>query len=63
MEAIVPFAGKSELTILSKIPYDMSIPRAMTQGRPVVAAYPDSSSSLALSELACKLKDMITDEH
>jgi len=58
-EAIVQFAGKSEMTILSEIPYDMSIPRAMAQARPVVAVYPDSSSSLALRELAYKLKDMI----
>jgi len=31
----------------------------MVQARPVVAAYPDSASSLALRELAYKLKDEI----
>jgi MinD superfamily P-loop ATPase len=58
-EAIVQFAGESDMPILSEIPYDMSIPRAMALARPVVAAYPDSSSSLALRELAYKLKDNI----
>jgi MinD superfamily P-loop ATPase len=58
-EAIVQFAGERGMPILSEIPYDMSIPRAMVQARPVVAAYPDSASSLALRELANKLRDEI----
>ncbi len=58
-EAIVQFAGESGMPILSEIPYDLSIPRAMALARPVVAAYPDSASSLALRELAYKLKDKV----
>ena len=40
-----------KVKILGEIPFDLNIPRAMIQGKPVNKAYPDSSASKALEVL------------
>jgi MinD superfamily P-loop ATPase len=42
-----------------RIRYDISVPKAIGQAMPVVAAYPDAPASLVLRELADRLKDFL----
>jgi MinD superfamily P-loop ATPase len=57
--AIRDFARRNAIAILAEIPYDMSIPKAITKAMPVVRAYPDAPSSGAIRECAGKVRDVI----
>jgi MinD superfamily P-loop ATPase len=57
--AIKDFAGGNAYCILSAIPYDMHIPKAIARASPVITAYPDAPSSLVIGELANKLIGVI----
>ena len=56
---IEEFSDEHNLILLSEIPYDISVAKSIAKARPVVTAYPDASSSLAIRELADKLIDII----
>jgi len=57
--AIKEFSEEHKLIVLSEITYDINVPKAIAKSKPVVTAYPDASSSLALIELADKMTDII----
>jgi MinD superfamily P-loop ATPase len=57
--AIKDFARKNSMEILSEIPNDMSVPRAMAKAMSVVRAYPDAPSSSAVRECAERVRDVI----
>jgi MinD superfamily P-loop ATPase len=50
--AISSFAAKKGIKVHVEIPYDLSVPKAIAAGQPVVASYPDSVSARQLSRLA-----------
>jgi MinD superfamily P-loop ATPase len=56
---IYAFAEKNGMDVLGEIPYDISIPKAIANGKPVVAAYPDSVSSRQINKIAETLLDAI----
>lgn len=58
-KAIHSFADRSGFSIHAEIPYDNSVPMAIANARPVVAAYPDSPSSLLITKLADTLMEAI----
>lgn len=58
-QEIKAFAKKSEITVLSEIPYDLSVPKAISMAMPVVTAYPDAQSSFAIKKLVNKLSGII----
>ena len=53
------YIEKTGHTILGKIPFDLSIPKAMSFAEPVVAFAPDSKASLAIKEIYEKLKNVL----
>ncbi len=57
--AIKEFSKEHELIILSEMPYDICVPKAIAKSKPVVTAYPDAPSSQALLKLADKMTDII----
>jgi MinD superfamily P-loop ATPase len=57
--AIHAFAAKSDVPILAEIPYDNSVPIAIANAQPVVAAFPDAPASLQINKLAQSLMDAI----
>lgn len=59
IRAIRDFAQINTISFLSEIPYDIHIPKAIAEARPVVAAYPEAPSSIALGILADTLKNII----
>jgi MinD superfamily P-loop ATPase len=59
IQAIKDFAETNNISILSEIPYDIHIPEAIVEAKPVVAAYPEAPSSIAIRILADKLKSII----
>jgi MinD superfamily P-loop ATPase len=59
IQAIMDFAEKRTISLLSEIPYDAYVPKAIAEAKSVVTAYPDSPSSTALRMLAEKLKSII----
>ncbi|OQZ02095.1 MAG: hypothetical protein B6D34_11955 [Candidatus Brocadia sp. UTAMX1] len=59
-QAIREFAVVKGMSVLAEIPYDISVPRSIASALPVVKAYPESSASKAICELADKMKSMIT---
>ncbi|HBR21559.1 MAG TPA: (4Fe-4S)-binding protein [Nitrospiraceae bacterium] len=58
-QKIKDFASEKGFKILAEIPYDLSIPNAITQAVPVVKAYPESQSSTVIKCLSDKLIDLI----
>ncbi len=58
--AIKRFAQGNGFPILTEIPYDNSMPRAVANSQPVVSAYPNTPASLALSKLAEALSESIS---
>lgn len=58
-EKIEAFAKERKIPILSEIPYDLSIPKALAKGMPVIKAFPDAPSSIAIKHLADKVTDII----
>jgi MinD superfamily P-loop ATPase len=58
-QKIKDFASEKDFKILAEIPYDLSIPNAITQAVPVVKAYPESQSSTIIKCLSDKLIDLI----
>jgi len=59
IQAIKDFAKINNSPILSEIPYDVHIPKAIAQAMPVVTACPKAPSSVTMIKLANKLKDII----
>ena len=57
--AIKQFARDNGFHILSEIPYDKKVPMALAAARPVVSAFPDAPSSLAINKLAEALYERI----
>lgn len=45
--------------ILGKIPFDLSIPKAMSYAKPVVEYAPDSKASLAMKNIFHNLKEIL----
>ncbi|MBE9536151.1 MAG: ATP-binding protein [Proteobacteria bacterium] len=56
---IKSFAKRIGLEILSEIPYDASVPKAISNSMPVVKAFPKAPSSKAINSLGERLKDII----
>ncbi|MFW9876329.1 MAG: P-loop NTPase [Candidatus Thorarchaeota archaeon] len=52
---------KTNYEILGKIPFDLSIPKAMSFAKPVVQYAPDSNASLAIKEIYSNLKRKLWD--
>jgi MinD superfamily P-loop ATPase len=59
IQTIKDFAQRNAISVLSEIPYDIHVPKAIAEAMPVVAAYPGAPSSIALKILADKLKSII----
>jgi MinD-like ATPase involved in chromosome partitioning or flagellar assembly len=47
------------MDVLGEIPYDISVPKAIANGQPVVAAYPDAVSSRQINRIAEALLDAV----
>ena len=58
-EAILQFVRKNGFDLLAEIPYDRMLPLALSEGKPVVNAYPDTPASLAIKNLSGKINDTI----
>jgi MinD superfamily P-loop ATPase len=56
------FCREKDIDVLGEIPFDLSVPRAMTQGQPVTKFDPQSPSSLAIKGIWEKLMTVI-DQH
>jgi len=56
---IFAFAAKNRMDVLGEIPYDISVPKAIANGQPVVAAYPDAVSSRQINRIAEALLDAV----
>jgi len=54
--------SKANYEILGKIPYDLSIPKAMSFAKPVVQYEPNSEASIAIKEIYKNLKGKLWDE-
>ena len=54
-EEIVEYAKKQEIEILGEIPMDMTIPKAIVQGLPVVVFNNECSASRALRQITNNL--------
>ncbi|NPA74539.1 MAG: P-loop NTPase [Euryarchaeota archaeon] len=50
------FAEENNIEIIGRVPYDSSVPRAITALRPLVEYAPDSPASRAIVEIADKVK-------
>jgi MinD superfamily P-loop ATPase len=59
--AIKQFTRENDFSILAEIPYDKSMPMAVANAQPVIAAYPSAPSSLALGKLAAALSERINE--
>lgn len=57
--AIKEFSEDKNLKVLSEIPYDISVSKAIAKAQPVVKAFPDASCSQAVTGLANTLKDIV----
>ena len=57
---ILAYAEEHGMDLLGEIPYDISVPKAIASGQPVVAAYPDAVSSRQISRIAATLLDAVT---
>ena len=53
------YINDTDYTILGKIPFDLSIPKAMSYAKPVIEYAPDSKSSLATKEIFKNLKEVL----
>jgi MinD superfamily P-loop ATPase/SAM-dependent methyltransferase len=60
-DEIRDFARQNDIEILAEIPYDISVPRAVAEARPVVEAYPEASSSMAIRTLVGRVKRILSD--
>ena len=49
------------IKILGEIPFDLAVPRAMVQGKPVTNLYPDSNASKAIEALWMSLNQELSD--
>ncbi len=58
---ITDFASQNKIYLLGEVPYDDSVPKAVSQRKPVVEAYPSSRASKALEEIAARFKREIID--
>jgi MinD superfamily P-loop ATPase/ubiquinone/menaquinone biosynthesis C-methylase UbiE len=57
--AIADFVRKNDIEVLAEIPYHMSVPEAVSQGLPVVEAYPESSVSVIIRALAQRIEESV----
>ena len=60
-EVILSFVKENGFDLLAEIPYDRTLPLALSEGKLVVNAYPDTPASLAIQNLAEKINDTIWD--
>ena len=61
-QKIRKFCQEKEIDVLGEIPFDLAVPRAMTQGQPVTKFDPQSPSSQAIKEIWEKLMTVV-DHH
>jgi MinD superfamily P-loop ATPase len=54
-EVILQFVKENDFDLLAEIPYDRALPLALSEGKLVVTAYPDTPASLAIQSLAEKI--------
>jgi MinD superfamily P-loop ATPase len=57
---ILAYAEENGMDLLGEISYDISVPKAIASGQPVVAAYPDAVSSRQINRIAATLLDAVT---
>ena len=57
------YMSDTNYEILGKIPFDLSIPKAMSFAKPVVQYAPDSKASLAIKEIYTNLKRRLWDQN
>lgn len=57
------YMSDTNYEILGKIPFDLSIPKAMSFAEPVVQYAPDSEASLAIKEIYTNLKRRLWDQY
>ncbi|MEJ2690887.1 MAG: ATP-binding protein [Deltaproteobacteria bacterium] len=57
------FAADQALPVLAEVPYDITMPMAVSMAKPVTTAYPDSQAALAIRTLADRLAEIITAKH
>jgi MinD superfamily P-loop ATPase len=53
------FIENTGYEILGKIPFDLSIPRAMSFAKPVVEYAPEAIASLSIKKIFAKLKSIL----
>jgi MinD superfamily P-loop ATPase len=58
-QAILDFAESKGMPVLTEIPYDLGVPKAIANAMPVVKAYPRCPASNAIFGLADKMKGLI----
>ena len=58
-EEFKQYIDKTDFNILGKIPFDLSIPKAMSFAESVVKYAPDSKASLAIKDIYKKLKNIL----
>ena len=57
------YAETNALSVLGEIPYDIDVPKAIANGRPVVDAYPGSMSARQINRLADNLLEAVSLMH
>jgi MinD superfamily P-loop ATPase len=60
---IYAYAEKNGLDVLGEIFYDINVPKAIANGRPVVDAFPDSASARQIKRLADTLLEVVSFRH
>ena len=60
---IYAYAETKALRVLGEIPYDINVPKAIANGRPVVEAYPGSVSARQINRLADNLLEAVSLMH
>lgn len=60
-DAVRDFARQNDIEILAEIPYDVNVPRSIAGAEPVVTAYPEAPSSMAIRTLVERMKGILSD--
>ena len=56
---IIEYARKENIELLGLLPYDDSVPKSMTMGKPVIYAYPNSDITKGIMEIANRLLTIV----
>ncbi|MCE4624713.1 MAG: ATP-binding protein [Desulfurococcales archaeon] len=59
LEDILDYAGREDIPVLGMIPYDDTVPKAASTGKPLNIAYPESPAAKAMVEVAEKVAEEI----